>query len=119
MNDDSIPQEPKPGTLTRKGVASAPPPTTNQADENSTPPRRIHELKLESQYYERYAKKKLSSQVRNNDRRFTAGELCRVREFDPLLKIHTQSEFICIIDSVDSVPGLQPGYVLLHTHRIA
>ncbi|MGL4233102.1 MAG: DUF3850 domain-containing protein [Casimicrobium sp.] len=118
MNEDAL-KEPQPGKLTRKGVQ--PPPTEqNTTHGREDPPRRpIHTVKLETQYYERYSKRELSAQVRFNDRSYAAHDVMCVREFDPLLKIHTGNEYLAVVVSVDPVPGLIAGYVLLHTKKVA
>lgn len=118
MNDEAI-NEPKPGKLTKRDVIP-PNDDANFIAGRQDPPRRpIHTVKLETQYYERYSKRELTAQVRHNDRSYQAHDVLCVREFDPLLKIHTGNEYLAVIVSVDTVPGLIVGYVLLHTKKVA
>jgi hypothetical protein len=69
---------------------------------------KVHELKIESQYFLQVVQGNKTAELRKNDRDFKEGELIKLKD------IHSTNYIIAMITDVcDYPPALQQGYVML------
>lgn len=92
--------------------------STQDSAEAQKPQRQIHTVRLESEHFEDYAKRRLNAQTRNNDRHYQSGDILIQKEYDPFLNVHTGRELISVITNIRQTPGLEPGFVLMHTKAL-
>lgn len=117
-SDPPAPQAPPQHTLPTIQTTEPPSMSTQDSSEQTKPKRQIHSVKLESEYFEDYAKKRLNAQTRLNDRNYQPSDILIQKEYDPFLHVHTGRELISVITNIRQTPGLQPGYVLMHTKAL-
>jgi len=71
----------------------------------------IHELKTIQPYFSRAESGEKPFEFRKNDRDFQAGDLVKLREFDPKTGLYSGFEVIGRITYVlREFPGIEPGY---------
>lgn len=73
---------------------------------------KMHELKIQPEYFDAVLKGKKTFEIRKNDRNFKEGDLLLLREFDPVSAQYTEQEVmkqICYITSF----AQRKGYVVL------
>lgn len=106
-------------TLPTVPPAPAPQTTADGQPPATTSGRNVHTIKLDQEYFDRYKKRQLVAQTRNDDRNYREGDLLIQREWDSFLNVHTGRELISCITHITNPPGLMPGYVLIHTRALA
>ena len=85
-----------------------------------------HELKTWPEFFQAVIDNKKKFEVRKNDRNFKAGDVLRLREWnpqwdnDPVTEQYTGRYcyvMVCYVLS-DNVPGLEPGYCIMSITQI-
>lgn len=79
---------------------------------------RNHALKVWPEYFNQIATGQKTFEIRFNDRRFQPGDMLMLEEWSPTTADYTgrwttRRVGFVFDPAVDSVPGVQPGYVVL------
>lgn len=106
---------------TLPAVPPAPAPETTEGAQpaTTTSGRNVHTIKLDKEYFDRYKKRQLVAQTRKHDRNYRDGDLLIQLEYDSFIGVHTGRELISTITAITEPPGLEPGFILIHTKALA
>jgi hypothetical protein len=79
----------------------------------------VHVLKCWPEYFNAIWQGTKNCEIRKNDRGFQAFDFLLLRAYDPGSKSYLYEMMVVQVEQVDaSVPGLQPGYVVLAIHKV-
>lgn len=78
---------------------------------------KTHELKVWPRFFEALIGGIKTAEYRKNDRNFEAGDLLRLREYNPETKSYTGQETHCVILHVNEGEPIPQGYALLSITR--
>lgn len=75
----------------------------------------LHALKTHPHWFALTVSGAKRFEIRKNDRRFRAGDLLELHEWDPASGYTGLVHTVCVRSLFGELPGMEPGYVLMQT----